>query len=300
MLAEKVKETRPVREPLLSLDRPKVERGQTGIYLHPMDDLPFLSRITKVLRDHARSHGVFLSGSHASGTADAFSDIDLVCVAEPVDQAVLVADWKAALHQVSPLVLFRAFPQQQSCLTNAVTENWDRIDLYLQSPDLFAHRAAGSVLALYDPENRLATLRPFERPDPRPRIGYLAEEFLRVLGLLHVAEGRSDYVTAATGAGLLRDHLIALLRYEAGVEQEGALHLSRSLDPQDMAMLYDLPVPHPERSSILAAHLALARAFVPRARVLLELHGLSWPAALEQATRQRLTRSFGDETEIHW
>ncbi len=265
-----------------------------------MDDPPLLRKIAPSLTDDPRCLGLFLSGSHATRTADAFSDIDLVGVAEPADHSALVAIFRAALDQVLPIVLFRAFPQGQSCLTNAVTADWDRMDLYLQSPELFSRRPAGSVLALHDPDNRLAALQPVDRPDPRPRIAYLAEEFLRVLGLLHVAAGRGDYVTAATGAGLLRDHLIALLRIEAGVEQEGALHLSRSLSPQDMAMLYALPVPNPDRDSVLAAHLVLARAFIPRARRLLDRHGLSWPAPLEDATRRRLTRTFGSEAGIVW
>lgn len=269
-------------------------------YLCPMEKLPSVIWITQALTDDPRCLGLFLSGSHATGTADAFSDIDLVGIAEPVDQAALVAEWRQALDRLSPLVLFRSFPQQQSCLTNAVTADWDRVDLYLQSPALFARRAAGSVVALHDPENRLATLQAVDRPDPGPKIAHLAEEFLRVLGLLHVAAGRGDYVTAVTGAGLLRDHLISILRYEAGVEQEGALHLSRSLAAPDMAMLYALPVPKPDRASVLAASLALAHAFVPRARAMLEDHGLPWPATLEDATRRRLTKSFGSEADIVW
>ena len=265
-----------------------------------MDELPNLIGITQALVGDPRCLGLYLSGSHATGTADAFSDIDLVAVAEPADQAALVAVWRSALGQLSPLVLFRSLAQSQSSLTNAVTADWDRVDLYLQSPALFQRRAAESVVALHDPHNRLAALQAVERPDPGPKLAFLAEEFLRVLGLLHVAAGRGDYVTAATGAGLLRDHLIALLRYETGVEQEGALHLGRSLAPQDMAMLYALPVPQPERASVLAASLALARVFAPRARVLLDRHGLAWPAPLEDATRRRLTLSFGSEADIVW
>jgi Streptomycin adenylyltransferase len=265
-----------------------------------MVESTLLDPLTQILKDEPRCRGLFLAGSHATGTADAFSDIDLVGVAEPADQAALVTVWRTGLEKIASIVLFRSFPQQQSCLTNAVTADWDRIDLYLQSPAIFGQRAAGSVLALHDPDNRLAALQAVDRPDPRPKVAYLAEEFLRVLGLLHVAAGRGDYVTAATGAGLLRDHLIALLRYEVGVEREGALHLSRSLSPQDMAMLYALPVPQPERASVLAAHLALAGAFIPRARAILASLGLPWPATLEDATRRRLIKSFGAEADIIW
>lgn len=277
-----------------------VERLTVNIYHMFMEDAQTLSRITRALKENPRCLGLFQSGSHATGTADAFSDIDLVCVADPAEHPALVAIFRSALEEGSALVLFRVTPQGQNCLANAVTPDWDRVDLYLQSPDLFARRPAGSVLALHDPDNRLAALQPVDRPDPRPRIAYLAEEFLRVLGLLHVAAGRGDYVTAVTGAGLLRDHLISLLRHEAGVEQEGALHLARSLAATDMTMLYALPVAHPDRASVLAAHLALARAFVPRARALLGRHGLPWPAPLEDATRRRLARSFGSEASIVW
>jgi hypothetical protein len=61
---------------------------------------------------------------------------------------------------------------------------------------------------------------------------------------------------------MLRDMLIDLMQEDAALpEVQGALHLSRLLPPGDMAILTALPPARPD----VAAHLAIARTFVPRA-----------------------------------
>jgi len=109
----------------------------------------------------------------------------------------------------------------------------------------------------------------------------MTQEFLRVLGLLPVVLGRDELVTAATGAGLLRQMLTTLLRYRAeGDRLSGALHLSRVLPPVELAALAALPPVYAERGSVVRLHLACAAMFLPVAR---ELLGEAYPFALEAA-----------------
>ncbi|MGL4240485.1 MAG: hypothetical protein ACRCTI_05160, partial [Beijerinckiaceae bacterium] len=246
--------------------------------------------------------GLYLSGSHARGTDDDYSDLDLVAVVEAPDQAGFSAKWRSHLNGMAPLVMFRSQGGQAITLTNAVTEDWDRVDLLLETTERFLHRPAGSILPLHDPSRRIEALGP-AAPDTaalQRRIAGVTEEFIRVLGLLHVGLGREEHVLCTIGAGLLRDHLITLMKAEAGVLNEGALHLSKSLPAADMATLQALPSPIPTRASALEVHMALARAFLPRARAWHQRHGTAWPAAFEAATRKHLIRSFGEEADIAW
>jgi hypothetical protein len=246
--------------------------------------------------------GLYLSGSHARGTDDDYSDLDLVAVIDAGDQPGFVAPWRRHLDRIAPLVMFRSQTGQETTLTNAITEDWQRVDLFLETTDRFLQRPAGSVLALHDPLQWIAALPP-ANPDTaalRRRVASVTEEFIRVLGLLHVGLGRKEHVLCMIGAGLLRDHLITLMKAEAGTLDEGALHPSKSLPAADMATLEALPCPVPTRASALKVHLALANAFLPRARAWHQRHDVAWPTSFEAATRLRLIRSFGDEADISW
>ena len=58
----------------------------------------------------------------------------------------------------------------------------------------------------------------------------IVNEFIRVLGLSVVVNGRDDVVTAQTGTNLLRDMLIRIMAFENGAQpQRGVLSLKRNL-----------------------------------------------------------------------
>ena len=140
---------------------------------------------------------------------------------------------------------------------------------------------------------------PPRAPDTR-RVLQLVNEFIRVIGLLTVVVGRGEYFMAATGTGLLRDCLMKLMLEEVGHPTGGALHPSRTLPAADMAILDSLPFPGPQRSAVIDAHFAIARAFFPRARALSARLGLAWPEPFEAATLEHLRRAFANERDVAW
>ena len=101
-------------------------------------------------------------------------------------------------------------------------------------------------------------------------------------------------MVAATGVGLLRDQLIALMVAEtAPAVKPGALGLRRVLPPGDLAILEAAPVVAPNRESVIEASLAYAALFLPRARALCDRIGATWPQTLEDAARAHLKRALG-------
>ena len=239
--------------------------------------------------------GIFLGGSHGRGRADAFSDIDLIAVADPADHARLVDIWTRALDDTLTPVhrMERVGP---TSLVNVVCDDWLRVDLLLRA-DLRG-RARDLLLPLHDPSDLFSGLPgtlPAATPDAG-RVEGIVREFLRVIGLLPVGAGRGEDVVLLTGLGHLRDLTIRLMLEDCPeADRGGALHLSRLLPPERMAALAALPTPPCERGALIAANLAHAELFLPLARELTARTGGTWPAAFEEATRRRLRDALGVE-----
>ena len=77
------------------------------------------------------------------------------------------------------------------------------------------------------------------------------------------------------------------------VTPPGALALTRLLPTEDLALLTALAAPPATREGAVAGNLALAAAFLPRARRVASAAGAEWPGALEAAVRGHLERELG-------
>jgi hypothetical protein len=91
----------------------------------------------------------------------------------------------------------------------------------------------------------------------------------------------------------LRSHLVQLLLEENRIENSGALHLSKLLTAEQMAILEDLPSPCADLTSIIGAHRACAKAFLPRARRLARELSIPWQDRFEEATLRNLREELG-------
>ena len=97
-----------------------------------------------------------------------------------------------------------------------------------------------------------------------------------------------------TGAALLRQQLIALMLMDCDLPQPpGALHLSRLLPPEDLAIIDALPCPEPSHASAMAFNAACAAVFFPRARDLSARVSAVWPQVMEETVRRHLWRTLG-------
>lgn len=106
--------------------------------------------------------------------------------------------------------------------------------------------------------------------------------------------GRQEYLTAVSGAGMLRDLFTNLmLETVATSGRGGALHLSRNLPPADMQMLMSLPFPGPQRQAVIEAHFDIARQFLPHAQAIATTLAVDWPDVFQRATVAHLARNLG-------
>ena len=266
-----------------------------------MDQQTLITTVIAGMRGQPGLQGLFLAGSLGRGTADNWSDADFIAVAGPHDHQALSGLWRQALEAIAPVVFWNQIDGGDIVL-NAITADWLRIDLSIQSPERFSMRARDLVLPLIDRgglhEGLPATL-PARKPSPA-KVRYIVNEFIRIIGLTPVVMGRQEYVSAVWGTQLLRNLFIDLLQEEHVTlpDPGGALHLSRLLPPEQMAMLAALPYPGPHRDQLIAAQIALARAFFPVARRLAERVQIDWPTPFEQATRRHLDTTLGPDAII--
>jgi hypothetical protein len=260
-----------------------------------MDHEPLFRDVTQRLSSVEGIQALFLAGSYGQGKADRFSDLDFVAVAEQPFHDGIASAWRAMLEAFYPVVFWNEV-RGRGILLNAVTEGWLRCDLYVTAPKDFVKRSQATVRPLFDRAGIYDGLP--ERLDaavPSPsRVKYLINEFIRVLGLMTVGFGRLEYVTLVKGVGLLRDMLSDLMLEECPVpDRGGALHLSRLLRPDQMAILQGLPYPGPDHDQLIEAHVKIAEGFFPIARRLARQVDVAWPDAFEAATRAHVFKELG-------
>ncbi|QPH55004.1 nucleotidyltransferase domain-containing protein [Pontivivens ytuae] len=262
-----------------------------------MDHQTVIDVVAEALRDAPGIRGLFLSGSYGTGMADAYSDIDFILVAEDGPTDAVAALWREAIERTGKIILWWDRTTRPA-LINAITADWTRTDVVILKPGQMGGQSRDAVTPLFDHDGIHGSLA--ERSgDPRSspaRLRYQIEEFIRILGLLHLAMGRKEYINGVLGVFHLRNHLVELLIEEtAAPHRGGVLHLNRLLTEQQKALVMSLPVPAPERAAIIAAHLDFARAYLPRARRLAAERGVEWPERFEAITWAMLAETLSIE-----
>lgn len=262
-----------------------------------MEPTAAIEAIARELQDEPAIRALILSGSYGAGLEDAYSDIDFILVATdgPTDEVASL--WHRAVSRTGEIVLWRD-RQVRPHLINAITHDWARTDVLIFRPDQMEGQTRDGLKVVFDHDrifDSLPASAPKPGPDPR-RAQYQFEEFIRILGLLPLAIGREEYLNGVLGVFHLRNLLVDLMIEEtAAPHRGGALHLNRLITDEQKQVLLSLPPPVPERDRLIAAHLAYAAAYLPRARRLAKRWGVEWPQRFEAATWERLKHTLSVE-----
>jgi predicted nucleotidyltransferase len=246
-------------------------------------------RLGRLLKRDARVLALFVEGSLARGDADAFSDLDLILVGQPEHRDSLAALCRGYLEQCQAVVYWKADDGAPGHL-HGITADWARCDFRILSPAALKLRGRAGLAVIWDRARIGESLAAAGADAERPlRVAAIVDEFIRLLGLLHVVLGRQEILLGVRHAGLLRDQLTALLLEADGAPGGGAaLRLDSYLSESSRHTLAALPAVSATRASIIEAHAACARAFLPRARALTRALDLPWPEIFLEATRRLL------------
>ncbi|PWV88331.1 aminoglycoside 6-adenylyltransferase [Phyllobacterium myrsinacearum] len=255
----------------------------------------FIEKIRNVFEPNERVIALFLAGSFGKGQADAYTDVDLLAIVARDDQAEFSAGWRHQLETIAPVVFWNELGKEERVF-NAITDQWQRVDLAVADAESLKKRSRDALKPLIDRQglyDALPATVPWTGPN-KGYVAYLINEFFRVFGLLAVASGRREYLLSMAGVELLRMMLFNLLSEEVERSDKGGmLAWSRRLSPEQLGLLASIPPLEPTPQSLIDAHLACAKAFLPRARKMAERWNIEWPQAFEEATWNNLEREVG-------
>lgn len=258
----------------------------------------FMEQAAMILRKDERVRILWLTGSLAKGTADAQSDVDLHAAVRAEDFATIGQWWQDLLDQIAPTVWKRRWPgPPDEAILSAITTDYVRFDVVVQSISDTKPRTLEAAQLLFDKDNQaqnfLLTLP--STHDPYKQLAPLAEEFIRLLGMLPIVVERDDVPIGMEGQLALHSMLISLLLLENGIDRmsSGKRHVAAHLNHEQRAILAQVPPLAPTMASIIEGRVAYGRLFLPRARRLMELHGQPYPEAFEEATIQHLRETLG-------
>jgi len=258
------------------------------------DQQDLLDAIGRVLEADPEIEAAWLAGSLGRGGGDAFSDVDIVALVArgPAEAGLRYARGVAAIAEpalVQPLFGGR--------ILNVVTTSWGRFDISFVEPGELARFDADRLTPLFNRGDRLPPRGNGASYRPAPEtVLRLVNEYLRVLGLLVVALGREEYGLGLNGVDILRRITVDLMLEENAVhpaDRGGALRRNPLLTPDQRRELEALAPVAADRPGLIAANVALAAIFLPRARRLAAEIGMTWPSVLEAATRRHLKERLG-------
>jgi hypothetical protein len=260
--------------------------------------MTFAEQAAGTLLQDERIRILWLTGSLATGTADVQSDVDLRAAVGVEDFATVSNWWPDVLDELAPTVWKHRFlgPPDEAILS-AITTDYLRFDLVIQSIQDRRPRSLEAAKVLFDKDNQAQefVLTLASPHDPYAQLPSLAEDFIRLLGMLPIVVEREDVPIGMEGQLALHSMLISLLLLENGIDRtvRGKRHVATHLDNEQRALLARVPSLAPTMESIIEGRIAYGRLFLPRARRLMEIHGQSYPAAFEAATTQHLWETLG-------
>ena len=259
----------------------------------------FIERFTTLCADDERIVAAFLSGSYAAGTADKYSDVDLLLVAADDAYERLFEDRWKLLGKLGELVLAEDFDGfGRDMLLYLYRDGTDgEVDLHRRSTLSWVDPAA--LVTLVDKDGVAAQVNAWPTPPAASRerrVEWLMSRFWRHvwLGSAAIARGRLLTAFSYLDAARLCCVNLARLRHDltAAWSLSGYDKAEGVLTPGERADL--APTFTPLDAAALATGLEhLADVYEPLARELSSRHDLDQPQRLAAVVRRRLEEVRG-------
>jgi Nucleotidyltransferase domain len=259
--------------------------------LEPLALDAVLERFADACRGDDRIVAGFLYGSHATGTADAHSDVDLVAVAVDGLRDAVWDDREGLIRSLGDSLQVEDFDEHDTVFF-ILADGMDG-ELTVTDVGAMAQSSRGPHRPIHDPDGILAGVAFVGRePDADDQIEQLRRQvqwFWHDMAHFIAAMGRGQPWWAAGQLETLRRYCVNLarLRVDFGGHLDEFDKLDLAVPASDLAPLASTFVPF-ERGQMLAAARTMAdyyRAVVPE---LAPAHGIPYPTELEAVMRARL------------
>lgn len=248
---------------------------------------PLFDRAVDVLYRDRRVRGLWVHGAFGRGAADAASDLDLsVAVADDAFDG-FAESWRGWLAEITPTV--NADPLAPGCFF-AMTPGCERFDVISERVSDLPMTSLTRRVTIFDRDDLTATIPPPNDPPPNPdTIAYVIKETIRTSANFSTVVVRDDWLL-----GVVAVQTIHTLLYQLFAESNkpqpatGPKQWSFKLSPQHRRQLETLPVPQPDRESVVAARKAALALFFAEAPRIAAENDVPWPDDLDHAVRTYL------------
>lgn len=251
--------------------------------------------VAQVLAEDPAIEAVWLAGSLGRGEGDTFSDVDVLALVRSPGATEVGLRYAGEVHRIAPVVLVNTLFGGR--VVNVVTEEWARFDIsFVEAAELDRYSAHDLTVLFNKGEHEPPEREPAAYEPAPAAVLAIINEFLRVLGLLVVADGRQEWLLAMSGLEILRKLTLDLMLEENGISpaaRGGTLRRNPLLTAEQRQALEGLPPIVADRASLFEANRRIAAIFLPRARRLADRIGVVWPDAFEAATRRSLELNLG-------
>ncbi len=233
----------------------------------------------------------FLAGSHATGTADVYSDLDLGVITTGEAFADVVADRAALVRQLGDPLFLDHFGRE-----------WNVFFILADGTEgeiFFGHEGAldaidvGPFQSLLDKGGILAgaefPFTPIDLGVQREHLRQILSWFWHEVSHLIAAHGRGDLWWAYGQLEAMRRHCINVMRIQHGAEaqEEANEKLEKAIPVSDVSPLVPTFCPM-EQEAMLRAALEIVRFFREHAPQVAGAFGADYPARLAQLMSERL------------
>jgi len=236
-------------------------------------------RAREVLEADPRVKAVEVGGSIGSGTADRWSDLDIVVVTEPEHHDAFLADRDAWLAAITPTVFART--PIAPFIINTITNEGLTFDISVWAD-------AVPEWPTPPPRYSVGLLSSTTFDDLGAALEYAVSEQLRGLaGPFISLLQRDEHLRHLTGVPHLLGLLTTVFLAETGAVPPGK-QWNGTYTEEQRAAVAALPPVSATRDGLIAFGLGLAELLVTRARALYPRYDLDWPADLASVTATRL------------
>ena len=245
---------------------------------------PLYDRAIEVLTADSRVKEVQLGGSIGAGTADAWSDLDILIVTHTEHHDAFLAARDTWLAAITPTVFART--PIAPFIINTVTDEGLTFDLsvWADAAPVWPTPPVRYVVGMLSSS-------PFE--DLGAALEYAVVEQLRGMAgpFISLIE-REEHLRHLTGVTHLLGLLTTVFLAETGAIPPGK-HWNGAYTEEQRAAVAALPAISATREGLIAFGLGLSELLITRARPLFPRFELEWPADLARVTAVRVQDQLG-------
>jgi predicted nucleotidyltransferase len=260
---------------------------EDGLRVLPPGYRPLFDRARAVFEDDQRVRAMWVHGAMARHAIDAASDLDISIAVADDEFEAFTTSWKEWLALITETVSVVGIVPGSFY---ALTPTCERLDVISERVSALPHSSLRRRLVVFDRDGVTASLP--QPTDPGPDKGiirYSIEEAVRQAANFPTVLVREDWLLGVVAVQQVHQFLYSLFVEDNKPQPPtGPKQWSFKLSDRHRRLLEALPVPQPERSSVLDARQAALSVLFQEAPLVAARNGVEYPHALVEAVRSFL------------